>query len=231
MRVAVIDNTEVSNLGQVGVALREANAEIEVFRPWNGQALPDGTYHDALVVLGGEQSAMADDTHPYLPALARLMRRMGQVDKAVLGICLGAQLLARAHGARNLIGSSPEFGWHPVRVTEDGRKDPVLSVVGREFPIFAWHKDTFTLPPGAAHLVENTATANQCFRIGRASYGAQFHLEASREVVEVWNRDFPETVERISPGWLAAYPALADQHGPEADAAGLALARAWVSLI
>ena len=77
MRVAVIDNTEVSHLGQVGVALREADAEIQVFRAWAGEPLPDGNYHDALVVLGGEQNARADETHPYLPDLARLMRRMG----------------------------------------------------------------------------------------------------------------------------------------------------------
>lgn len=231
MRVAVVDNTEVSHLGQVGVALREADAEIQVFRPWNGEALPDGAYHDALVVLGGEQNALADAAHPYLPDLVRLMRRMGQADRAVLGICLGAQLMARAHGAQNILGTAPEFGWHRVQATEAGRKDPVLSVVGAVFPVFQWHKDTFVLPQGAVHLAENPTAACQCFRIGRASYAMQFHFEASRAVVEDWNRDFPETVERIQPGWLRDHAALAAEHGPEADAAGLALARAWVSLI
>lgn len=231
MRVAVIDNTEVSLLGQVGTALREANAEIQTFRPWAGEALPDGSYHDALVVLGGEQSARDDHTHPYLPELARLMRQMGKADKAVLGICLGSQLLARAWGAQNLLGETPEFGWHRVRVTKEGQQDPVLSVIKGDFPIFQWHKDTFTLPEGAVRLARNGLVANQCFRMGRASYGMQFHFEASRSVVEQWNADFPETVERIHPGWLTDYPAIAATHGPEADAAGLAIARAWVSLI
>ncbi|WP_284165434.1 type 1 glutamine amidotransferase [Frigidibacter sp. SD6-1] len=231
MRVAVIENTEVSHLGQVGVALREADAEIQTYRAWAGQALPDGSYHDALVVLGGEQNARADKTHPYLPDLVRLMRRMGQADKAVLGICLGCQLLARAWGGRNLLGIAPEFGWHQVRVTKDGLKDPVLSVIKGHFPIFQWHCDTFTLPDGAVRLARNRVVANQCFRIGRASYGMQFHFEASRKVVEDWNADFPDTVERIRPGWLADYPRLAAEHGPEADAAGLAIARAWVALI
>ena len=231
MRVAVIDNTEVSHLGQVGVALREADAEIQVFRAWAGEPLPDGNYHDALVVLGGEQNARADETHPYLPDLARLMRRMGQADKAVLGICLGSQLLARAWGGDNLLAVTPEFGWRDVRPTRAGMEDPVLSVVGRPFHIFEWHQDTFTLPRGAVHLAENETAANQCFRIGRASYGMQFHFEASRQVVEDWNRGFPETVERIRPGWLNDYPAISAELGPEADAAGLAIARAWVSLI
>lgn len=231
MRVAVIENTEVSPLGQVGVALREADAEIQVYRAWAGEALPDGAYHDALVVLGGEQNALADHSHPYLPDLVRLMRRMGQAGRAVLGICLGSQLLARAHGAENRLGVAPEFGWREVRLTEEGAADPVLSVLKTDFLSFQWHQDTFTLPREAVHLAANEVAVNQCFRVGRASYGMQFHFEASRAVVEDWNRDFPETVERIRPGWLRDFPALAAEHGPEADAAGLAIARAWVSLI
>ena len=231
MRVAIIDNTEFSHLGQVGVALREADAEIQVFRPWAGEALPDGNYHDALVVLGGEQDALADQTHPYLPDLARLMRRMGQADKAVLGICLGAQLMARAWGATNCLGTTPEFGWRDIGVTAEGRQDPVFSVLKGDFQSFQWHKDTFTLPEGSVHLAENGATKSQCFRMGRASYAMQFHFEASRAVVEDWNRLFPDTAERIQPGWAKDYPRLAAEHGPEADAAGLAIARAWISLI
>jgi GMP synthase (glutamine-hydrolysing) len=231
MRVAVIENTKVSHLGQVGVALREADAEIEVFRPWDGQPLPDGMYHDALVVLGGEQDALADASHPYLPKLAHLMRRMGQADRAVLGICLGSQILARAFGAENHIGTAREFGWTNVRRNRAGLVDPVLSVVGPSFPIFEWHSDTFALPEGAVLLAETPAVRHQCFRIGRASYGMQFHFEASREVVESWMAEFGPELEAANPGWRASYPAMASEYGAEADAAGLALARAWTSLI
>lgn len=231
MRVAVIDNTELSPLGQVGVALREADAEIQVFRPWAGEALPDGFYHDALVVMGGEQTALSDHTHPYLPDLCRLMRRMGQADKAVLGICLGAQLLARAWGGKNHLGVAPEFGWKPISLTTFGRKDPLLQPFKDDFLSFQWHRDTFDLPSEATHLAHNETARNQCFRIGRASYGMQFHFEASRPVVEEWQQAFPDTVERIRPGWVQDYPQLSAEHGPLADAAGLAIARAWVSLI
>lgn len=231
MRVAVIDNTELSPLGQVGVALREADAEIQVFRPWAGEALPDGFYHDALVVMGGEQTALSDHTHPYLPDLCRLMRRMGQADKAVLGICLGAQLMARAWGGKNHLGAAAEFGWTPISLTTFGRKDPLLQPFKDDFLSFQWHRDTFDLPPEATHLAQNEAARNQCFRIGRASYGMQFHFEASRPVVEEWQQAFPDTVERIRPGWVQDYPQLSAEHGPLADAAGLAIARAWVSLI
>ena len=81
------------------------------------------------------------------------------------------------------------------------------------------------------HLAENAATAHQAFRIGRAAYGTQFHFEADTHLVEDWNRAFPDTINRLDPTWLARYREHAARHGREADAAGLALARAWVATI
>ena len=232
MRVLIVENFRNTSLGLVGTALDETGAAQVWSRPWEGEALPASSRgFDGLVVLGGEQSAVDDRSHPYLPELARLMKRFGDEDKAVLGICLGGQLLARAHGGTNLIGQAREFGWHRVSVTEAGGQDPVLSATGGAFPIFQWHSDTFTLPDGAVHLAHNGAAANQCFRIGRASYGMQFHFEASRAVVAAWKRDFEATMERMRPGWLADYETHAATDGALADEAGLAIARGWVSQV
>jgi GMP synthase (glutamine-hydrolysing) len=232
MRILIVENLRGTSLGQVDVALEEAGAEQVWIRPWNSEMLPaDSAGFDGMVVLGGEQSAVDDELHPYLPELARLMKRFGDEDKAVLGICLGSQLLARAHGGSNILGQTREFGWHRVALTETGRTDPVFSAIDADFPIFEWHSDTFTLPEGAVHLAHNATVTNQCFRIGRASYGMQFHFEASRPVVEAWNRDFEKTIERVMPGWLADYEHHAATDGVKADAAGLAIARAWVGQI
>ena len=232
MRILIVENLRGTSLGQVEVALTEAGAEQIWVRPWNAEALPAATEgFDGMVVLGGEQSALDDELHPYLPELASLMKRFGDEDKAVLGICLGSQLLARAHGGANLLGQHREFGWHRVALTDTGRTDPIFAAVDGEFPIFEWHSDSFTLPDGAVHLAQSGAVANQCFRIGRASYGMQFHFEASRPVVEAWNRDFEATIERMMPGWLANYETHAVTDGVHADAAGLAIARAWVAQI
>lgn len=232
MRVAIIENMNNTPLGALGVALEEAGAEIDLFRPWNGETLPKDTYsHDALVVLGGEQSARDDDTHPYLPELAQLMRRFEGEDKAVLGICLGSQLLARAYEAENLLGAAHEFGWKMIGLTDEGRADPLLADIGGEFTIFQWHSDTFALPAGAVRLATNAATRNQAFRIGRATYGTQFHFEANAAVVDRWRSEFRETIERKEPGWLEDYPQLVARHAAEAETAGLAIARAWVRTI
>lgn len=179
MRVAIVENTRITHHGQVGVALHEAAALIDLYKPWAGQPLPQTVDADALVVFGGEQSARDDHTHPYLPELARLMAEYTAMDRPVLGICLGSQILARAFGAENHLGTAPEFGWVDVALTDAGRADPVLSQVPASFPIFQWHSDTFSLPEGAVHLAESPTARHQAFRIGRATYGTQFHFEAA----------------------------------------------------
>ena len=232
MRVAIVENTEITHHGQIGVALHEAAARVNVFKAHRGDVLPtvqDG--YDALVVFGGEQSALDDADHPYLPRVGALMRQMTDQGRAVLGICLGSQILARAFGAENHLGTAPEFGWCDVALTEAGRADPVLGHLNATFPIFEFHTDTFTLPEGAVHLAQTDIAPQQAFRIGRATYGMQFHFEANRAVVADWTREFPGIVEARQKGWAQAHPALARTRGAASDAAGLAIARAWVALI
>lgn len=230
MRVAIVENTGVTHHGQVGVALAEAGILTDVFRPFADGALPETGDYAGLVVFGGEQSALDDSLHPYLPRLARLMRAWGDAGHPVLGICLGAQLLARGYGATNRLGAAPEFGWCEMRLTEAGGADPVLGALPARFRSFQWHNDTFTLPPGALHLAEGDGAAHQAFRAAPRAYGMQFHFEASRPVVRHWSDTFADQAEALSPGWRARHPEAAERHGPEADAAGLALARAWVRL-
>lgn len=230
MRVAIIENTRITHHGQVGVALHEAGAKIDLHRPFAGQPLPDPDGFEALVVFGGEQSALDDAAHPYLPRLAALMRQASDQGRAVLGICLGAQVLARGFGATNLLDAAPEFGWREVALTGQGRADPLLAALPPAFPIFQWHADTFTLPPGAVHLAASPAAAIQAFRIGRATWGTQFHFEANRAVVADWAAEFPALVERNEPGFAAALPGRS-RVAAQADAAGLVIARAFVAQI
>ncbi|MGO4836573.1 type 1 glutamine amidotransferase, partial [Rhizobiaceae sp. 2RAB30] len=109
--------------------------------------------------------------------------------------------------------------------------DPVLSGLPGNFPIFQWHDDTFSLPDGAVRLASSAAVANQAFRIGRATYATQFHFEADRALVSEWSTAFADVLATRQPGWASRHERDAAELGVQADAAGLAIARAWVSLI
>ncbi len=212
--------------------MQEANASIDLRHPYLGETLPHNhDDHDAIVVLGGDQNALADGEYPYLPQLAALIKKFGDADKAVLGICLGSQLVARGYGATNILGRPAEFGWKDVMCTAQAASDPMLSAVNDKFLIFHWHCDTFTLPVEATHLASSQITANQAFRIGRAVYGIQFHFEADTNLVDEWKHVFHDQILESYPDWLANYAGNVTKDGAAADAAGLALARAWVALI
>jgi GMP synthase-like glutamine amidotransferase len=232
MRVLVVQNYDNTELGQVGVALAEADATLEIRRVHRGDVLPEnaGAY-DAAVVLGGGQNALDDAAYPYIPSLLELMRDFASKDRALLGICLGSQLLARAFGATNQIGGASEFGWRKVGLTDAARDDKVLGGLPGDFPTFQWHDDTFTLPEGAIRLASNDVAANQAFRIGRAAYGTQFHFEADRQLVQHWNTVFASYLAERQPGWMERHESEAAEHGSAADEAGMAIARAWVRMI
>jgi GMP synthase-like glutamine amidotransferase len=232
MRVLVVQNFDNTWLGQIGFALEEAGAEIDIRNAHHGDDLPrDADEHDAMVVMGGGQNALADEEYPYIPSLLGLIRDFSEKDRAVLGVCLGSQLMARAFGGDNLIGATPEFGWQNIELTNDGLVDPVLRAAPRNFPIFQWHDDTFTLPKNAVRLASNETAINQAFRVGRAAYGIQFHFEADRPLVRRWKEAFAGSLAERHPGWVDRFEDEAATHGPAADATGLAVARAWVGMI
>lgn len=232
MRVLVVQNFDSEGLGQIGAALVEAGADIDLRRPYCGETLPlDSAAHDAMVVLGGAQNALDDEICPYFPELLDLARDFAGKDRAVLGICLGSQLVARAFGGENRIGGASEFGWHKVSLTPAAKADPVLAALPEIFPIFEWHDDTFVLPEDAVRLAGNDVAENQAFRIGRAVYGFQFHFEADRPMVRDWSASFASLIAERHPDWSDRLDDEIARHGAAADAAGLAIARAWVATI
>lgn len=232
MRVLVVQNFADTGLGQLATALDERNASVSFVNAYLGEPLPAASdAYDGLIVLGGGQDALDDEGSPWFPPLLELMRGFVDSGRATLGVCLGSQLLARAYGADNLIGAASEFAWREVELTEDGREDPVLGGLPERFPIFQWHDDTFTLPRRGVRLAGNLAAHNQAFRIGRAGYGMQFHFEADRGLVREWNTIFAPWLAERQPEWPERHEAEAARHGPAADAAGLAIARAWAALV
>ena len=127
--------------------------------------------------------------HPQRPHLANEMRaieKMLEQGKPVLGICLGAQLLAHVLGAPVQRNETPEIGWYPLRKTAEGMTDPVLAPLQAETPVFQWHGCRFDIPKDAVHQAQSPHCAQQAFRHGDNAYGFQFHLEMDERLVERW---------------------------------------------
>ncbi|HYW91047.1 MAG TPA: glutamine amidotransferase [Gammaproteobacteria bacterium] len=141
---------------------------------------------DLLVVLGGPIGAGDDDEYPFLATERELLRRRLEADRPTLGICLGAQLMASALGARVYAAPRPEIGWAPVRLTDAGRGSCLTALGDPSVPVLHWHGDSFDLPGRAALLASTDACANQAFGYGRKALALQFHPEVTATGLEQW---------------------------------------------
>jgi GMP synthase-like glutamine amidotransferase len=189
-RILVVQHSEQAPGGNFCRGLLERGARLTFLMPMNNDVLPeDPEDFDGLVVLGGPQQAFDDELSSHFPHLMELMRLFDSQKKPVAGICLGCQLLARAHGGRVWPLDSLELGFVKHRLTREGEGDSVLG--GLELPaLMEFHEDSFDLPPEASLLVEGEHCINQCFKVGNASYGFQFHLEVDHTIVRKWIKLF-----------------------------------------
>lgn len=167
--------------------LASKGVELRIMKPFQGEPLPR-SIGDGLVVLGGPQGVYERAQHPWMEGELAVIVACLKGGLPVLGVCLGAQMLAHAAGGQVYRGALPEVGWYPVTLTPEGRKDPLLLGLSPVFRAFHWHGDSFTLPPGAARLAASDWYPNQAFRIGTNAYGLQFHLEVTEGMVEDWSR-------------------------------------------
>jgi GMP synthase-like glutamine amidotransferase len=149
--------------------------------------------YDALVMMGGPMSVHDAEKYPYLKAEEELIRDFVKRGKRVLGVCLGAQLIARALGARVFKGAEPEVGWYHIQPTAEGRADALFSKLIRgqspHLTVFHWHAETFDIPEGARRLASSELFPNQAFAYGNGVYAFQFHIEVDRRIVYDWMKD------------------------------------------
>lgn len=153
----------------------------------NGDALPENLEDiQAVISLGGPMNVYEEDKYPFLKDEDDFLRKAVREEIPVLGICLGAQLLAKACGAKVRKASVEEIGWKKVNLTEAARGDPLFQGLYSPLNVFQWHQDSFEIPEGGLHLAESQACRNQAFRFGRNAYGLQFHMEVTTEMLESW---------------------------------------------
>jgi GMP synthase (glutamine-hydrolysing) len=188
VQVLVFRHTPVDNLGLIASALDAENILHEyadLYAHPCAESLV--TEANALIFMGGPMSA--NDDHAYIEREIRYIRDARDRGQMVLGVCLGAQLIAKALGARVHTNAVKEIGWAPVRFAPTAANDPLFGGLREAETIFHWHGETFELPPGAELLASSDACRNQAFRVGNRIYGLQFHLEVTPAMIAVWCRE------------------------------------------
>jgi GMP synthase-like glutamine amidotransferase len=162
----------------------DAGAELDEWHP--PEAPVPVVDHDAVLVLGGAMNVDEEAQHPWLAPEKALLRDLLARRVPVLGVCLGAQLLAEAAGGSARRAAAPEIGWHDVTREDDA--DPVIGPLPERFEAFQWHSYE-ALPPPDATVLARSPTCVQAYRVGN-SYGIQFHAEVDQPTADGWARDF-----------------------------------------
>jgi GMP synthase (glutamine-hydrolysing) len=229
---SVLQHVPFEGPGLIAAALHAAGRTVDVRHLHAGDAVPQPDEVGelgGLVVMGGPMgvagdAGAADAEHPFLAAERTLLAAAVPAGLPVLGVCLGAQLLAAATGGEVTAGQAgKEIGLGIVDLTADGRRDPVLGPAGRVLPVLHWHGDTWSLPPGAAHLATSARYRQQAFRLGERVYGLQFHIEVDDEAASVMEPHLPAgvrldrrhlaLVRRAGAGILERFVAAATREG------------------
>ena len=188
-KLLVLQHVAHEILGTLNPLLKGAGFRIRYVnfaRHPDAQPSLDG-YH-GLVVLGGPMSVNDTGKHPHLMTELHLIEEAMRRNLPVLGICLGAQLIAKTLGAAVYPNPEKEIGWYDVTPTKEAEEDPLLAEFRHTEKIFQWHGETFDLPRTSTHLAFSSLCANQAFCFAGNVYGLQFHIEVDEPMIERWLR-------------------------------------------
>lgn len=188
-RVAVFQHVPYEILGTLHPLIREAGIRVRYVN-YGRQEYPDldVTRYDGLIILGGPMGVYEHHKYPHLKHEIQHIRAALEKEMPILGICLGAQLIAAALGAEVFPSGKREIGWYDVSLTAEGSRDPLFCHFNKKERVFQWHGDTFELPAGAKLLARSAQFRQQAFRYKKNVYGLQFHVEADEPMIERWLR-------------------------------------------
>jgi len=201
MSVLIIKNYPTEGPGTIEDFLRKEDFSFKVVELSSGEVPPSLEDFNSLVILGGPMGVYEIGQYPHLRIESRIIREAINRDMKVLGICLGAQMIAYCLGSDVYKGPKEEIGWQHIELTGDGIKDlfmrklaihPSVGDFWRKFKVFHWHGDTFEIPIGAMLLASSELYKNQAFRYKNNVYGFQFHIEVTKKMTKEWFENRPE---------------------------------------
>lgn len=183
MKIHYLQHVPFEDLANIEKWAENRGHDISRTLLFSGDSLPKPEEFDWLIIMGGPMNIYEHSKYPWLIQEKKFIGDAIKSDKIVLGICLGAQLIADVLGGKVSRNEFREIGWHNVRLTSVGRNSRIFGILPEEFPAFHWHGDTFDVPARAIHTAFSAACKNQAFEAGLA-IGLQFHLESSRDSID-----------------------------------------------
>ena len=184
LRVHYLQHVAFEGLGRIGSWAEAAGATVTATRFYANQPLPALDAFDVLVIMGGPMRTHETERHPWLAREKRFIREAIAAEKAILGICLGAQLIADVLGARVYPNDQREIGWFDIQRTRVAADHAIGRCLPPRIKVFHWHRDTFDLPDGAHPLARSAACRHQAYAVGERVVGLQFHLETTPESLQ-----------------------------------------------
>lgn len=184
MRIHYFQHVPFEGLGSIEPWGRTNCHHLTATKFYQNDPLPDVNNLDWLVVMGGPMGVYDENKYPWLVEEKRFIEQAIQRNKVVMGICLGAQLIAEVLGARVYPNQVKEIGWFPIELMEAGQHSPLFEFLPKKLDVFHWHGDTFDLPQDATHIAQSEGCLNQAFVYRERVIGLQFHLESTPEGVE-----------------------------------------------
>lgn len=205
MSVLILKHVASEGPGTIEDFLLGQGTPYRIAELWKDE-IPPAKDFTAVVIMGGPMSVNDENQYPYMRREKELVRAFIDEGKKVLGICLGAQMMAKALGAKVYAGPEKEIGWYDIELTEDGLRDPFLKRLAvhpragdfwRRFKVFHWHGETFDIPDGAVRIAKSSIYPNQAFRYGSHAYAFQFHIEVKKAMIYEWLKDEPLDMDQV----------------------------------
>ena len=227
--VLALRHVAFEDLGSFAPVLAERGYAIRYLEAgYDDLALVDPLTDDLLVALGGPIGVYEDEAYPFIRGALAMLRARLDAGRAVLGVCLGCQMLARALGSAVYPGGRKEIGWGPLTLTEAGHASP-LAALADGTPVLHWHGDTFDLPDGATLLASTDLYPNQAFAWGQRALGLQFHLETTARGLERWFIGHAGEIAHTPGLSVPALRAATAQHAVAAEERGRRCLTHWLN--
>ncbi len=193
----VLQHVDCEHLGVLEGLLTQRDVDYRYVKLYEGENIPDVELYSGVVLLGGPMNVYEEKEYPFLQPENVLIKLALKRSIPLLGICLGAQLIAKAAGAKVYRGHRKEIGWYTIYLTPEARLDRLFRGLNAEMTVFQWHGDTFDIPEGSVRLAGSSLFPNQAFLVGSVAYALQFHLEVTAEMIRDWTERYRDELSEL----------------------------------